>query len=234
MATAETRLALLTQALTAATDQYEENARILGLIDDKAQKTAGIAGIFLAAAFAFLRRESIGDLRTAGGLTGMLLFAAALALFLACLVVSGLVVWARTLKLPPDPNKILAVSDLLLAGGGPSDDARENHVRDQAKSWNRASQTQDNIIADKSQKLLVAQWLLLCGIIASAGLLALLVFSSGPVAPERRIQLTPAYKETIHGQMSSMPQRSRARQQSMQAAPAGREERSAIRTAGRD
>ena len=206
MATAEQRLARLTQALTAATDQYKENARILTILEDKAQKTAGIAGIFLAAAFAFLRRESVADLKNAGGAGAMILFGAALALFLTSIVVGGITVWARRLQLPPDPNKILNIADLLLAGGGPTDDARENHVRDQARSWNRASQVQDQIIAGKSKKLLAAQWLLLFGIIASASLLALLVFSSNQPGPDQKILLIPANKENIHGKMRSMRQ----------------------------
>ena len=49
----EQRLAMLSQAMTASTEMYKENSRILSLLDDKAQKTAGLAGVFFAAAFAF-------------------------------------------------------------------------------------------------------------------------------------------------------------------------------------
>jgi len=126
---------MLSQALTAASDVYKENARIAALLDDKAQKTATIAGIFLAAAFAFLRRESVQGLKMAGGLGGMLLFGASLAFFLASIIASGLVLWVRRLRLPPDPNRILTVCDLLLKdAAGPTDEARENHIRDQTEA----------------------------------------------------------------------------------------------------
>jgi len=198
---------MLSQALTAASDVYKENARISALLDDKAQKTATIAGIFLAAAFAFLRRESVQDLKMAGGLGGMLLFGASLAFFLLCIVASGLVLWVRKLRLPPDPNRILTVCDLLLHDpAGPSDDARENHMRDQTRSWNRANETQDQVISDKSKKLLAAQWLLLLGIMAAAGLLSMLVFAPNTAEPVKTFQLIPIHQRRNNVEMRSMRQ----------------------------
>ena len=47
---------MLSQALTTSTDMYKENSCILALIEDKAQKAATIAGVFLAAALAFLEK----------------------------------------------------------------------------------------------------------------------------------------------------------------------------------
>lgn len=215
--TSEKRMQMLSQALAAATDVYKENTRIMALLDDKAQKTAGLAGVFLAAAFAFLRRESIEDLRAAGGAFGMVLLGAALLLFLGCLFLSGLVMWARRLQLPPDPNKILAVCDALLADqSGPTDEVHENHIRDQIKSWNRANQVQDQVISDKSEKLLLTQKFLIWGIIAVAGLLALVAFGSGsPGKPPGGIQLIPA-GGGIHGKMRSVRQRCLTGQQSVQ------------------
>ncbi len=202
----DVRVALLSQALTAATEVYKENSRISALLDDKAQKTAGVAGVFLAAAFAFLRKDSLEDLRTATGATGMVLLAAGLALFLGCIIVSGLVMWVRKIKLHPDPNKILKTCNALLAdAAGPTDQQRENHVRDQIESWNRANETQDLVIADKSDKLLVAQTFLILGIIAVAVLLGLTVFSTSlPRTPPRSIQLIPAVWEGKNGTMHSM------------------------------
>ncbi len=200
VASADQRVAFLSQALTLATDVYKEKSRILALLEDKAQKTAGIAGIFLAAAFAFLRRESIQDLKNAGGSWGMGLFILSVVAFLGCMLASGLVLWVRQLQLPPNPIKALSASDKMLADpNGPSDAQRENHVRDLTRSWNHATQEQDRIISDKSIRLLIAQSLLLCGIIAAAGLLGLLVFSSTPVPPANRIQLIPASREAFYG-----------------------------------
>ncbi len=198
LATSDQRIQLLSQALTVTTDVYKENARISALLDDKAQKTAGLAGIFLAAAFAFLRRDSLADLRDAGGSLGMVLLGAAVVLFLACVISSGQVMWVRKLRLPPDPNKILQVCDFLLADPNRlTQDARESHVRDQIKSWNRANQAQDQVISDKSDKLLIAQTRLVFGIVAVAVLLGLLAYVPGSPeqAPPGRVQMVPALRE---------------------------------------
>ena len=205
---------MLSQALTAASDVYKENARISALLDDKAQKTATIAGIFLAAAFAFLRRESVQDLKMAGGFAGMLLFGASLALFLASIVASGLVLWVRKLKLPPDPEKILGACNALLKdANGPTDTARENHIRDQTVSWNHANQTQDQVISDKSERLKAAQWLLLLGIMAAAGLLSMLVFAPNTAEPAKTFQLIPIHQRRNNVEMHSMRQRGAPGQQ---------------------
>jgi hypothetical protein len=177
---AEDRLAILTQAMTASTEMYKENSRILALLDDKAQKTATIAGIFLAAAFAFLRKDALQDLSDAAHGPAFGLLTIAVGLFLGCVVAAGLVIWARKLQLPPNPNAILDVCNVLLADGL-TDDARENHIRDQARSWNRALAVQDKIIDDKSQRLLISQWLLILGIVTVVALLGLAMFSV-PVA----------------------------------------------------
>jgi len=106
------------------------------------------------------------------------------------------------LRLPPDPNRILTVCDLLLRdASGPTDEARENHIRDQTRSWNRANQTQDQVISDKSKKLLAAQWLLLVGIMAAAGLLSLLVFAPNASEPAKTFQLIPIHQRRNNVEM---------------------------------
>src|SRR5438270_1551054 len=52
---AETRLKMLEQALTLSSETFKENNRVINVIEDKAQKAAGLAGIFLAAGLSFLR-----------------------------------------------------------------------------------------------------------------------------------------------------------------------------------
>ena len=166
---------MLTQAMTASTEMYKENSRILALLDDKAQKTATLAGIFLAAAFAFLRKDTLKDLADAAGGPGFGVLTVAITLLLGCVFCGGLVIWARKLQLPPNPNLILEACDILL-GGELSDESRENHIRDQTRAWNLALSVQDGIIDEKSQRLLVSQWLLIGGITAVVVLLGLLMF----------------------------------------------------------
>jgi hypothetical protein len=191
---------MLAQAMSASTDMYKENSRILALLDDKAQKTATLAGIFLAAAFAFLRKDALQDLRAITGGLGMFLLAAAIVLALACVFTGGLVLWARKLQLPPNPNKILDACDLFLEAQ--ADEAiRENHIRDQTKSWNRALQAQDSVIEDKSQKLLVAQSLLVAAMLAVVFLLGLAIFNGKESSPNEKpthFDIIPAGVSTWH------------------------------------
>ena len=176
MATVEQRISLLNQALAASTDIYKDNARILSLLDDKAQKTATLAGLFLAAAFASLRQDSLHSLILVEGSVGKLLLAVVITLLVASVFFGGLVIWAQKLKTPPDPNKLLEACNLLLkAAEGPTDEQRENHVRDQIKSWNKAPVTQDTVIARKSWRLLTMQILLLLAIVMVSALLAFLI-----------------------------------------------------------
>jgi hypothetical protein len=175
LATPDQRLSLLTVAMTASTEMYKENSRILGLLDDKAQKTATLAGIFLAAAFAFLRKDSLKDLAEMTGGPGIGLLTVAMALLVGCVFVAGLVIWAREYQLPPNPNAVLELCDILLAGEL-TDEDRENYIRDQTRSWNRALTVQDRVMEDKSQRLLVSQCLLIGGIASVVVLLGLLIF----------------------------------------------------------
>jgi hypothetical protein len=171
----EKRAAMLLQAMTASTEMYKENTRILALLDDKAQKTATLAGVFLAAAFAFLRKDALTDLITAVGGRGIGFLTVAIGLFLLCVFCGGMVIWARKLQLPPDPNAILRTCDILLSDL--NEEVYENHIRDQTHSWNRALVVQDQIIMDKSQRLLASQCFLLGGIGMVVALLCLFIFA---------------------------------------------------------
>jgi hypothetical protein len=168
---------MLSQSLSASTDMYKENARILSLLDDKAQKAAGLAGVYLAAALAFLRQDSLNMLKAVEGKTGIVLLAVALALLVICVLIGGLVMWSRKLKLPPNPNVIYEVCDVLLSRpGSPTDAERESHLRDQIKGWNLALHAQDGIIAKKSRLLLSMQWVLIAAMAVVATLLGLVGF----------------------------------------------------------
>lgn len=57
----EFRLQLRKSVVDAGHENYKENVRIAALLDDKAQKTGALAGIFLAAAFASIRPENFNS-----------------------------------------------------------------------------------------------------------------------------------------------------------------------------
>jgi hypothetical protein len=54
------RRSVLQALVQTGSDNYKENARIAGVLDDKAQKTGAIAGAFLAAGLAFVKAENFG------------------------------------------------------------------------------------------------------------------------------------------------------------------------------
>ncbi len=188
LATSDQRIAMLSQALATSTDMYKENSRILGLIEDKAQKAAGLAGLFLAAAFSFLRKDSLQSLSVFLGWTGLSILGLSIALMLACILLSAWVLWAREMITPPDPESVLRHVDLYLNRdpAGPSDTSRENNLRDQARSWNAALKAQDKAITEKSKLLVLTQTLLIVGISTVVALLALsiYVYGSAPVLVE--------------------------------------------------
>src|SRR5258708_36880307 len=55
----EFRLQILSSLVEAGSEEYKENVRINSLLEDKSQKTAGLAGIFLAAALAFIKVDTL-------------------------------------------------------------------------------------------------------------------------------------------------------------------------------
>jgi hypothetical protein len=196
---------MLSQALTTSTDMYKENSRVLGLIEDKAQKAAGLAGLFLAAAFSFLRKDSLETLSAFLGWTGLSILALSIGLMLACVLVSAWVLWAREMMTPPDPESILRHVDLYLNAdpAGPCDTSRENNLRDQARSWNTALKAQDKAITEKSKLLVLTQRLLIGGISTVVALLALsiYVYGSAPINVEHSTPSTLTPKETPHGKL---------------------------------
>jgi len=182
---------------------YKENTRILALIEDKAQKSAVVAGGFLAAAFAFLRRDALRDLTTLEGYRGIVLLLVATALFLACVLSSGAVLWTRKLRLPPDARRVARCCDLLLAQSmdSPTDEQRENHLRDQIKVWNKAVRIQTVVIRAKSRYLKRTQTFLVAAVSVVALLLVLLIFVKGSdhtAVPQNSLELLPITEEN-HG-----------------------------------
>jgi hypothetical protein len=188
---------MLSQAMMASTDMYKENGRILALLEDKAQKTATLAGGFLAAAFAFLRRDTLRDLANSEGYFGLVLLAIATGLLLLCVFMAGAVLWARTLRLPPDARKVAQYCNTLLgqSATSPTDEQRENHLRDQIDGWNKTIRFQNVVIMNKSKRLKTTQKLLAGGMSAVTLLLILLIFSRSSTEKstpsDRLYQLTP-------------------------------------------
>ena len=133
----------------------------------EAQKTGAFAGVFLAAAFAFSKKDNISDLVSLTGYVGVSLLLLCGALFLASLALSLWVMWVRTSKMPPAPRQVYEVVDAILDRGEEEDqDRRENHLRDQILLWLDAVDDQTNRNGRKATLLLLAQIMALGGMIS--------------------------------------------------------------------
>ena len=199
---------MLTQALGAATDGFKENSRVLSLLEDKAQKAAGLAGVFLAAAFSFLRKDALTALADFTGWWGLSALALAVALMLSCVFASGQVLRARQMITPPPADGIYErCMHRLSVVGGPNDAQRENHLRDQARAWIAALAVQQNAITFKSLWLVRTQRLLVIGMCAVVALLTVSIFVYGLRSSRPRANPSPQiyFKEISHG-LLTLPQ----------------------------
>lgn len=172
---------MLSDALSASVDMFKENARVIALVEDKAQKGATLAGIFLAAAFAFLRKAELQDLFALEEWVGLIMLSAVIALMLACVLVCAYTLYARRMLTPPDSAEILRRAELRLRAEPErqTDEMRENHIREQAKAWHNTLAAQESAIAIKSKLLVWTQGLLVLGISMLSALLILSVFAYG-------------------------------------------------------
>jgi hypothetical protein len=161
---ADLRLKILNDSLVLCSDTYKENARIATVLEDKAQKTGAIAGLFLAAAFGFAKRDNLSDIIALAGNYGILLMVLCVLLFLMCVFTCLRVLWVHPSSGPPHPEHVFGVVNALLALGVPlAGGVSENHLRDQISAWLPALATQQNVNSMKAGRLLVGQKILAAG-----------------------------------------------------------------------
>ena len=80
------KLDILDDLLKTAEREFDATVKHFASIEDKAQKTSGLAGLFLAAAFGFMKPESLTALRDQYGISALALLFLALALFVLTVI----------------------------------------------------------------------------------------------------------------------------------------------------
>jgi len=171
----ELRLQLLKDVLASCAEAYRENVRIGAVLEDKAQKAGAFAGLFLAAAFGFARRENLADMFALVGGYGMSLMILCVMCFLFCVFAGLWVMWVRPSRGPLDPAQLSRVGKALLSSPEPLvGEKSENHIRDQIDGWLLVLDTQRAVNAKKARRLLIGQWILAGGIVLLVVLLVLL------------------------------------------------------------
>ena len=89
------KIDILDDLLKTAERDFDAAVKHAAAIDDKAQKTSGLAGLFLAAAFGFVKPESLATLREQYGLVALGLLYLALSLFVVTVVLCLRAMWLK-------------------------------------------------------------------------------------------------------------------------------------------
>lgn len=89
------KLDILDDLLKTAEREFDATVKHFASIEDKAQKTSGLAGLFLAAAFGFMKPESLTALRDQYGISALALLFLALALFVLTVILCLRAMWLK-------------------------------------------------------------------------------------------------------------------------------------------
>jgi hypothetical protein len=177
------RVALAKSLVDGAADHYNENTRINGVVDDKAQKVAGIAGVFLAAALAFIKIDNL-SVWPFNRLRVMILLALSVAFIICCIAFCLRVLWVRAFPgLPAFAWLKELQSDLFhLPVSELKDQHEASYWNDRASIWQGILEEQDRAIAAKGTWLFRAQLALALAMLTVAALLMVIV---GPIIHQR-------------------------------------------------
>jgi hypothetical protein len=156
------RRELLNDALAVASENYKDNVRVFANLDDKAQKMGAIAGIFLAALFAFIKPDTVGSLaitigsRSVGSLTGIIL------LLIFCIVLCLLAMWVGKIAPPVTLGHMtILTNDLLrLTEAELTEDVQEAYCRERLAVWTKCIEEQGRVASRKVVLVFLAQGVL--------------------------------------------------------------------------
>ncbi|MGH9455182.1 MAG: hypothetical protein ACRD2O_14565 [Terriglobia bacterium] len=166
---------LLRDILQACRSEFAENARINAALDDKAQKTGALAGIFLAAGFAFLKPENVTLLNNSGRWQSLAPLAVAVLMLMICVVICLTVMWVRTMPATPAVESLMRSAESLLAlpSGELTSQRLENDLRETIKIWQVSLESWLATVNSKGHWLNVGQT---CLVIAMGSITYLLVY----------------------------------------------------------
>lgn len=154
---------LRSEALSAYREEHEALLGSFRDLDSKAQATIAIAGVFLAASFAFVRQISENSefvLKMALSLNICLLVSAILCAVLAMRL-------RKTIK-PPSARLISKLTNDLLASEGTLSKRLPGFYGDQSAQWARAIASIDPIVDKKARLVRLAQLALVIAILCIA------------------------------------------------------------------
>jgi hypothetical protein len=173
------RIDILKEAVAWAQNLDDTTSKITARLDDKAQQTGGMAGLFLAAAFGFIKPESMAATLSGSMRWAAFLLLAIIAILIVCLAACLSVTWLRSTPMPLSLSALTNLNEDVL--GLPADvlgdSVQENYYRDRLALWGQTLEMRTRLNRDKAQRLLIAQTLLAGGMLAVSILLVALIRS---------------------------------------------------------
>ena len=158
MTESELKIQVLQRALDAAEKGYEENTQIAVLLEDKAQKSATITGVLLAAGLTFVKKETFGPLAARFSVPFVeAIVALTVALLLLTIALCVFVLWLRERpSLPVADVTHMALQMNLSSEGELDESAYVRFLNDCVDLWPRVLERQKGIIISKSKQMLWA------------------------------------------------------------------------------
>lgn len=156
--------------VTHATDSYKEVVRVAALIEDKAQKVAALAGVFLGAGFSFIKKENLApDSPIGNGFTlAMLSLATLLLIVVIILCIRILWVTGQAAPISIDAMKGVVRTVCSLKDTELDDSIQDDFRIEVANRWKRILDEQIATNEWKALKVRYAQGLLATAIILIA------------------------------------------------------------------
>jgi hypothetical protein len=169
------RLEILKSLVDVGSEAYKENVRINSILEDKAQKTVGLAGVFLAAALAFLKIETLSQWPF-NRLRILIPLAVSIALLVCCVSFCLAVMWVRAISGPPTFISLNQLkNDLWSFSGDALEQYEESYWGDRATLWQAVINQHMPLLKSKAKRLRVAHVALALAMLVVAFLLFALV-----------------------------------------------------------
>ena len=171
------RLEILKSLVEAGIERFKENIRINSLLEDKAQKTAGLAGVFLAAALAFVKLDTLSAWPF-NRLRILIPLAIAIVLLVCCIGFCLAVMWVRSIPGPPTFAALDELKSNLWSVASGLGAYEEGYWGDRSQLWQNVVNEQSSLIDSKAKRLLKGQATLAAAMLVVAIMLLALV---GPI-----------------------------------------------------
>jgi hypothetical protein len=174
------RIELLGRTLQSCVDEYKDKGITFSNLDTKAQNTTTIAGVFLAAVFAFLQGDNLTKFICLGGIHAIRLLGVSIVLLLSSALFCLYTMRIRKLVAPLESKALdKMVQDLLRADPSEfTDTIAENFLRDQVSVWKEVLTDMSRKNLDKAKAVFIGQVLLITAIIIIAILSLVIMYSA--------------------------------------------------------